>query len=195
MGKKLLKGKVKILRSAYGKPLGDTVKITMKREELEWFGDLCVKYIVEEAKKASRYASSLPKDEKFYKSFGYKIVGNSTVSITSTWEWLPIYVNLEEQGWDKDPAFGKPRPFRMDWLTRQGGGNQMRKVPFVDKKTNKVIVRSAPLKTADAWIHPGVARHTFVNKGMKRARLEFLDLLLVKYVFGAVFDPALKGKP
>ena len=163
--------KVKELRGAYGKPLENKMAVKLTKSDLNRFGSLCVKYIVEEARAAARYSTSLPKKEAFYKSFGYKIVGSSTVKITSTWDWVEIYQGLQSQGFEDDPAFGKPRPFRMTWLTRSKG---VRAVPFVDKKTGQVIVRTAPLKTQDAWIHPGIARHTFISKGMKRAREEFI---------------------
>ena len=171
--KKLIKSQVE-LRGAYGQPLGKNLEVKVSKEDLMEFGELCVKYIEEEARNAARYSTMLPKKEEFFKSFGYRLVGSSTVKIVSTWDWLPIYQNLQEQSPDEDPAFGKPKPFRMTHLTQNAG---VHKVPMV-AKDGTVIVRSAPLKAQDAWIHPGIARHTFVNKGLKRARDEFVSGLM-----------------
>ena len=174
---KLIKGKIKELRGKYGKPLGDSIDIKLEKSDLDRFGELCVKYIVKEAKAAAAYSKSLPKSEEFYNSFGYRIQGSSTVKITSTWDWIEIYQDLQTQGPDNDPAFGKPKPFRMTWATQQKG---ITKVPLIDKRTGQVVVRSTPLKVADAWIHPGIARHTFINKGMKKAQEEFVKELIEK---------------
>lgn len=174
--KGLVKGEVKELRGAYGKPLGDKAQIKVEKEDLIRFGELCCEHIEKEARKAARYSKSLPKSEDFFKSFSYRIVGSSTVKILSNWPWMEIYQNLAKQSGEKDLAFGKPRPFRMDWLTQQRG---IKKVPMVTK-TGDVIVRTAPLKVKDAWIHPGIARHTFVNKGMMRAREAFIQELVAK---------------
>ena len=163
--------KPKHIRGAYGKPLGGKLNIQLTKEDLTAFGKLCVKYIEEEARAAASYSKSIPKDEAFFKSFSFKISGSSTVKILSSWDWIGIYQNLQEQGFEKDAAFGKPRPFRMTWLTKSAGVD---KVPLFDKQTGQIVIRSAPLKAADAWIHPGIARHTFINKAMKRAREEFI---------------------
>tara|TARA_B100000212_G_scaffold301684_1_gene247586 strand:- start:9 stop:581 length:573 start_codon:yes stop_codon:yes gene_type:complete len=177
MGKKYIKGKVKELRGAYGKPLGNNLDIVIEKEDLLSFGELCVKYIEEEARAAAQYSKALPKDEKFFKSFRYVLKGSSTIKIVSDWPWIGIYQDLQKKDMDldKDAAFGKPRPFRLSALTQQSGVD---KVPMVDKQTGEVIVRTTPLKVADAWIHPGIARHTFINKGLKRARDEFTKGLL-----------------
>lgn len=172
--KGLMKGKVKELRGAYGQPLGKKVSIKVEKEDLKRFGEMCCEYIELEARKAARYSTALPKSEEFFKSFSYRIVGSSTVKILSSWPWMEIYQNLAKQSGDKDLAFGKPRPFRMTWLTQQAG---VKKVPLVDKR-GQVVVRTAPLKVKDAWIHPGIARHTFVNKGMMRAREAFIQHLV-----------------
>ena len=178
---KLAKGQIKELRGAYGGPIGDSVNVPVSKADLKLFGELACKYIEQEARKAARYSTALPKDEKFFKSFTYRIVGEKTVKIVSDWPWIQIYQNLQDQAQtgEKDMAFGKPRPFRLTKLTRSAG---VHKVPMVDKKTGQVIVRTAPLKAADAWIHPGIARHTFVNKGMLRARKEFVQELVNRNV-------------
>lgn len=163
--------KPKHIRGAYGKPLSGKLNIQLNKQDLAEFGKLCVEYIEEEARKAARYSKSIPKDEAFFKSFSYKVSGSSTVKILSSWDWIGIYQNLQEQGAENDPAFGKPRPFRMTWLTKNAGVD---KVPLFDKDTGQIVIRSAPLKAADAWVHPGIARHTFINKAMKRAREEFI---------------------
>ena len=173
--KKLIGMKMKKLRGKYGKPLGGKLDMKLEKEDLVRYGELCVEHIVAEAKRAAQYSTALPKDEAFYKSFSYRLQGSSTVLITSSWDWIEIYQNLQEQDPSKDAAFGKPKPYRMTWLTKAKGVD---KVPLIDKATGQVVIRSTPLKTADAWIHPGIARHTFINKGMKKAQEQFMKEMI-----------------
>lgn len=64
-------------------------------------------------------------------------------------------------------------PFPMTWLTQEKG------VKIVPLKADDgtVVFRTTPLKSEDAWIHPGIARHTFLNKAFDRARRKCLVLI------------------
>jgi hypothetical protein len=38
-----------------------------------------------------------------------------------------------------------------------------------------VIFRTAPLTTANAWIHPGFLRYTFIERGVKKGRVKVFE--------------------
>jgi hypothetical protein len=160
-----MKMKVKHVGGVYGKPLAKRVSAELTSKDLEKFGELMVKYVVEEARKAGGHSSAIPKSERFFGSFSYKIKGASTVQIESTWPWIDTLVEGAGPGADAK----KGKPFRMDWLTKEKGVNA---VPMFDD-VGRVIIRSAPLTKADAWIHPGIARHTFIRRGVEKAKEEF----------------------
>jgi len=153
------------VRGVYGKPWSKMVgeKIPIDRKVLSRLGKALVESVVAEAKKdlAKQGMSPTPKGQpegipatdNFFDSFGYKIVGKSTIVITSTWPWIQETVEGRE-------------PYRMTWLTRS---NRVYKVPF-PQPNGTVLIRTAPLKTANAWIHPGFARHTFLERGVRNAR-------------------------
>jgi hypothetical protein len=176
------KKKAKIIptKGIYGKPWSKISSIPVSRDVLERVGQILVDSVVEEAKKdfAKQRGMRTPRGEpmglpvskRFYESFGYKIVGKSTVTITTTWEWFPRYEGR--------------RPYRMPWLTRERGVNI---VPF-PQDDGTVIFRTAPLTTAKAWIHPGVARHTFLQRGLRKGRQKAAQILseeLIKVLSGS----------
>lgn len=134
----------------------------MTQDMLHHLGACMVKEIIAEAKKdiamqggATRpgVPEGLPDSSNFLKSFSYRIVGRSTVEIISTW---PYIEQLTE---------GKPSG-PMKHLTREGGGPKV--VPMIQNGT--VVFRTTPLQTKDAWIHPGYARHTFLQRGIRKGR-------------------------
>ena len=104
----------------------------------------------------------LPATEDFFESFDYRISGRSTVEITSTWPWA---VQLTE-GRD---------PYPMDWLTMQK--LKGKPVPII-KRDGTVIVRMAPFRAGDYWIHPGFAKHTFIERGVRKARKELATIMM-----------------
>ena len=138
------------------------------RTTLTKLGTLIVDCIIAEAKKdmvaeAHRKTGEpvgLPQSEKFLSSFSAKLYGQSTIEIYSTWPTLTQ--NIE--GTD---------PYPMTWLTRSNGVNA---VPMKDQLGN-LVIRTTPLTTQNAWIHPGFARHNFLQRGITRAKLEMADLV------------------
>jgi hypothetical protein len=123
---------------------------------LDHFGRILIRYIVEEAKKDAAKSSAIPDSRDFYTSFQYRVVGNS-VEVSSSWPWLDLIVE------------GTDGPYPMKWLTRAQG---VKKVPL-RAKDGSLVIRSTPLTTDKAWIHPGIARHTFIQRAFDRARGDF----------------------
>lgn len=145
--------------SKLGVPPERSIKPSRKR--LDDFGRTLLRYIAEEAKKDAALSSSVPSDPDFYTSFTYQIVGDSVV-VSSTWPWLERLVE------------GTKGPYPMKWLTAQAG---VKKVPIRDKNGN-LVIRSTPLTTDKAWIHPGIAEHTFIQRAFDRAQDEFVRHVL-----------------
>ena len=67
-------------------------------------------------------------------------------------------------------SFSKPRP--MTWLVQP----KIKYVPIITG-TGQVIVRTAPLTTATAWIHPGFVKYNFIERGARKGRQKVLDTL------------------
>lgn len=174
------------IRGVYGKPwskrAGERIQLT--REDLHLLGKTMVDCIVYEAKKdLAKQGKSptprgepagLPTSDSFFESFGYRIKGRSTVEITSSWPWIEEHIEGKES-------------FVMKWLTRQ---NNVHKVPIV-QSDGTVIVRTAPLTTANAWIHPGFARHTFLERGVRAGKKKAAEIVAKR----AIEDIFTKGSP
>lgn len=123
-------------------------------------GELAVKYVEQEATKVAGRSKGIPKSSKFLKSFSYKIVGKSTVQIESSWPYMnPESYIKGRKGW----RVGKPG----------------KRIPIKDKASGKIVFRTMPreLKMGNCvsmWCHPGLTRHTFVRRGLEKAKREVL---------------------
>lgn len=148
--------------------LADEIKLNPA--ELNRFGRLLIKFIREEAKRDAALSPQIPDTREFYESFSYRLDGNSVV-VESTWDWVNTLVD------------GTNGPYPMKWLTAAQG---VKKIPMRDKQGN-LIFRSTPLTTDKAWIHPGVARHTFIQRAFDRAQEEMASMVMdavMRKVFG-----------
>ena len=166
--------KFKSLKGTYGKPWAKlTGKDFADRTFLNQVGEVLVKAIVREAKKESareqvrpigippeeagknKTPAGIPKDPKFFDSFKYRIVGESTVEVYSTWEWIDLVIK------GKDPYA----------LTK----SPSKHVPFSDP-TGRVLFRSSPGSGQAPWIHPGFAKHSFMQKGFAAAKIKIREM-------------------
>lgn len=152
----------KRIRGTYGKTWERLMDgMELDRKWLDKIGKILVEEIVQQARIDSAKARGLkagnmiPRDPKFFQSFSHNIRGRSTIEIISTW---PGITDLTE---------GRG-PFPMEWLRRKVG--EAKVIPLAVPGSPVPIFRSAPLQTESAWIHPGIARHTFIRRGIKRAR-------------------------
>lgn len=191
-----IKAKVKVQRKVYGKPWSKLLGSEFRPPEaiLRKMGQIIIDCIVEEAHSdwIKQGGGRTPRGEpegipgpppfpthktavlpEFLKSFYFEITGESTISILSSWPWIEQIV----EGRD---------PYPMPWLTRERG---VTRVPIV-QNDGTVVFRMTPFRTADAWIHPGFARHTFINRGVRKGRERSLRLLRE-----AFFEELRKGDP
>ena len=51
-----------------------------------------------------------------------------------------------------------------------------------------VVFRTAPLTFQDAWVHPGIAKFTFMQRGIRKGRLGCIEILK-----GVVKDAVVKN--
>lgn len=144
-------------------------RIGTNRAELEELGRVWVRYIREEALKDAQKSSSVPRDPAFYRSFGYRVEGGRHLVIFSAWPW----VELLNEG---------TRAYKMTWLTRSSG---VARVPFV-QPDGTVLFRATPLTAAEAWVHPGIARHHFIQRAYEKAWAA-MGSRMVDRVLGEVF--------
>lgn len=173
------------VKGVYGKPWSRMVSggIDLDEKVLRRLGQVLVDSVVAEARvdfaKQGRAPhvpgkpEGLPRTEAFFESFSYRLSGKSTIEVLSSWP----YIDQVTEGRD---------PYPMTWLTRANGVNV---VPIL-KGAGVVIYRTAPLKLQDAWIHPGFARHTFIQRGIRKGREKMAQIVAAE----AVRD-LMKGNP
>ena len=123
------------------------------RKALDELGKTWVKFVREEIRKDAQKSTFIPRSPEFPKSFSYEVESGGIVSLYSTWPWLDIITN------------GTPGKFKMAWLTQDAGVNI---VPLV-QKDGSVHFRTAPLNVGKAWVHPKIAKHTFISRAYERA--------------------------
>lgn len=158
-----LKPTVDHLGGVYGAPwsrlVGKPIKLTKKT--MDRLGKVIVDSVVTEARKdfakqgkAPRRAEpvGIPDTEDFFRSFSHRLVGDSTIEVVSNWP----FIRQITEGRD---------PYPMTWLRRP----RVHTVPIAIGN-GEIIFRVAPLKLSDAWIHPGFARYTFIQRGIRKGR-------------------------
>jgi hypothetical protein len=166
------------IRGVYAKPWSKMVgRVKLDRKTLERVGEIIVENVVKEAKKDLAKQGNrvtprgkpygIPTSRRFFASFDYKIRGERTIEVVSTWPWIELHTQGKE-------------PYRMTWLTRPaplfGGSRRGGRVPMM-QPDGTVLVRMMPTGTANAWIHPGFARHNFLERGVKKGREEAAEII------------------
>lgn len=101
----------------------------------------------------------LPNAAGFLESFQVKIRGAKTVEVSTNWPFA--------KAWDE----GK-EAFEMTWLKQP----KVKVVPIITS-SGETILRTAPLQTENAWIHPGFAKYNFLSKGIARGRKNAADIV------------------
>jgi len=142
--------KYKVQKTSFQYPLMRQAKIT--RRMLEIIGEEMVKGVRYEAMRAAGLGTGMPSTSDFLDSFGYEIVGDDSIRITSDWKWVAKYLKAKE-------------PYKMDWLTQQKGAPKI--IPMKDKY-GEVVFRTAPLLVRDSWIHPAIHKYNFIDRGVER---------------------------
>jgi hypothetical protein len=172
---------VTAIRRASGKPWAEIIGgIQSSREFLEEVGKILVESVIREARKdlakqgnkptPRGVAEGIPASEKFFKSFSFHVTGANSVEISSDWEWIDQI--LEGRG-----------PYKMTWMRQVSMPNVKGVAPLHSKTRTrpasgparrppgKVVYRATPGKWKRNWIHPGFAKHNFVDRAFRKAKL------------------------
>jgi hypothetical protein len=135
------------------------------QQELEAIGKSWIKYIKQEAKKDAAKSNYVPRSGAFYESFSFT-VDRGVITLYSTYEWLELITN------------GTRGKYKMPWLTQERG---VHVVPIC-QQDGTMAFRTAPLTVGKAWVHPKIAKHTFINRAYERAVQDHLDALVTRIV-------------
>lgn len=141
---------------------------TFSQKYLESIGKTWVKYIKQEAKKDSAKSNYVPSSGEFYNSFSVT-VDRGVLTLWSSYEWLDLITN------------GTPGKYKMPWLTQQRG---VTVVPLC-QSDGRIGFRTAPLTVGQAWVHPKIAKHTFINRAYERAMEHHMDGFVSKVIENA----------
>ena len=134
-------------------------RIKIPEKYLKLYGSFLVDEISSEARRAASLFSRIPDTPDFYNSFSYRIDSDHIV-VESTWPWI-------------DPLIEGTGEFKMVWLTKEKG---VSKVPIF-QSDGSVVFRNTPLKVADAWVHPAIVKHSFIQNGVDSARRRLMTVL------------------
>jgi hypothetical protein len=102
----------------------------------------------------------------FFDSFSIKISGARTLEIVSSWPWIEGLIE------------GRPRA-AMTKHTQLNPKLRNKPIPFMGIG-GKVIFRMAPLAFGKIWVHPGIAKHTFIQRGLAKARTKLREGMMAK---------------
>lgn len=184
--------KFKRVRGVYGKPWSKMSGIPVSPETLQRMGDVIAETIITEAKKDFAKRGWTGKDPMkgpdLWDSFTV-VVHASSIEIHSTFyglqeltsgdipsrsmDWLKQ--ESSEETPDATPPAGSKNPRGLRTLASRGKRPLV--VPLKDKKTGNVVFRTAPLTTEKAWIHPGIAKFTFMQRAIRKGRQKAAEIL------------------
>lgn len=106
----------------------------------------------------------------FFNSFAARVSSSRMLTIVSSWPWIENLIEGKPAGPMKQFTRDKhPKPIR---FLKKDGTVLYRMAPKVG-----TFIQSGPNKgkAASLWIHPGYARHTFVQRGIAKGRKKLLE--------------------
>ena len=158
----------------------------VKKKLLREMGRSLVAHIVYEGRKdlarAGKSARGKPVadggglGESFFRTVKYRIKGDSTLEVYSDWEWLETLIKgMPKSKMSSLVASRNPR------LWKNGKNGKVRKTLPIKNGRGGVVFRVAPLNLENAWVHPGISKHTFWDRGVKKWR-RAVPILITKFV-------------
>ena len=190
-----IKMEPKRVRGVYGKPWSKLSNIPITREVLEKLGACLVRTVVEEAKKDFAKRGWSVKDPMggppIHQSFSYNIRGKSTIEVLSTFYGMSELGRgsiperrmtwLTQEAKEKHPEryrlTRRERKLRMRPAGRPSKGTRLPLVVPIQSDGGAVVFRMAPLTTRQAWVHPGIAKFTFIQRGIRKGLEGCIDIL------------------
>lgn len=169
-----VQGKKQVVKRRYISPIEKQYGAVLEKTDLQYFGRCLLRFIRQEALKDAAKTGQVPTSKNFLDSFSYQVRGNS-LEVVSSWPWIDLV------------RFGTDGPYAMKWLTQARG---VYKVPLRGPH-GEVLIRTAPLTIDKAWIHPGIARHTFVERAFRKAKKACFDAFIARKI-GSILNETLK---
>ena len=185
-------GKVK---GIYAGPVAKVLDIPVTKGLLEKLGKCMVAAYVKEAKKdfAKRGWSGEARDGSapIWDSFSYRIRGDRTIEVLSSFPDIEVLTTqdipsrrmtwLTQEGKNMKPSQYPVTPREKKLGMKLGGRvSQNKRMPLVvpmKDKSGTVVFRTAPLKMQDAWVHPGIARFTFMERAVRTGKAGCVQIL------------------
>lgn len=196
-------GKIKV-KGVYGKSWAESKKIPVTKKVLEKLAKCLLDSVIHEGKKDfAKRGWSLDDPmggAPFHESWGYKITGESTIEFTSSFygireltgkrgipkrkmTWLTQeHKNQHPERFNLTP---KEKELGMKKMGRPKKGERLPLIIPIQEKSGNVIFRYAPFKTSDSWIHPGIARFNFMERGIRKGKKNCIKILrkeIVKFL-------------
>jgi hypothetical protein len=167
------------LQKLYGGARLKRMQVDLTPEHMRALGETMVRLLSQESKKdfAKRGWSGEAYDGSpaIWESFSYEVKGRTLV-ISSTYPHLNMLVEgvpEHDMPWLTQEAKKKnPLRYPLTEGERRRGmrqtGTRMPLVVPLRTAGGTVVFRAAPLKLQDAWVHPGIARFTFVERAQRK---------------------------
>lgn len=185
----------KKVRGTYGKPWADKIDLPLTPAVLREIGKCLMDLFAREAERDFAKRGWSVRDPMggpdIGDSFSFSIRGDSTVEVTSSFYGMDVLGSqdvpehkmtwLTQEAKDKAPQnyprTAAERKARMKTSGRVSQGERMPLVVPIRTEGGTVVFRAAPLKIADAWVHPGIAKFTFAQRAMEKAKKECLKII------------------
>lgn len=178
------------VRSVYGGSALEKAEVPISRQALEAMARCTIKVIIEEGKRDfAKRGWKLGDPEggpDFHKSFSFEVEGQKTIVIKSSYYGMRELTTgdipdrkmtwMTQEHKERHPEqFELTEGERKRGMRKSGKVSKGERLPLVvplKQKDGNVVLRFAPLKMQDAWVHPGIAKFTFMNRAIRKARKE-----------------------
>lgn len=183
------------IRGILGGPLERTLEVEITPETLQKLGDLLVKILAKTSKDYFAKRGWSGRDPNggppVWRSFQAKVRGRRTLEITSSFYGMAELARgdiperrmtwLTQEAKDRNPGdyplTKRERKLGMKQTGRLSRGQRLPLIVPVKTEGGSVEFRAAPLKIADAWVHPGIAKFTFFEDAVRKWRRECVPLV------------------
>lgn len=139
------------------------------KKDLKFYGEMILKELREEARRAGQLFSAVPRTEEFINSFSYKITEEKDIIIYSTWEHIKYHLKNRS-------------PYQMNWL-KTGLSEKRRSIPM-KSNNGDIVFRTLPLVTEKSWVHPAIVKFSWIEKAIDRAVMQTTSFLIYEKISG-----------
>ena len=183
------------VRKIYGGPLAKTAASLMTPAVYAILGRSLVRILALESREYFARRGWNGKDPMggppIWRSFKWKLKGNSTLEITSTFYGMAEMASgdipkrrmtwLTQQAKDRNPGNYEltktEKKLGMKKTGRVSKGQRLPLIVPIQTEGGAIEFRTAPLKLGDAWIHPGIAKFTFFERALRKWKAECAQIV------------------